>query len=164
MIDISKVEWEGLDGLGEELMREIRPRMEVALMKGGLMLEGAIKRKLTGGGRTGRIYKVSKTGELHVASAPGEPPAKLLGHLGGSVGHSDPVWGPVWEVSMDVGPGLGAKPKDGSADPGDAYARRMEFGGADNRGIMILPRPYMEPSVREEEPKIQAVWERMLGS
>ncbi len=162
MIDISKGEWEGLDDLAGELLREVKPMVELSLMKGGLMLEGTIKRMLTGA-RTGLPYKVSKTGALHIASAPGEPPAKLYGNLGGSVGHSEPVWEGS-EVSMDVGPGLGAKPKDGTADPGDAYARRMEYGGADKRGVMILPRPYMEPSAREAEPKMQALWERELGS
>ena len=159
MIDITKGEWEGLDGLGEELLHELRPHAERVNMKAALYLETTIKKKLSGS-RSGRTYKVSRTGKVHVASAPGEPPARMMGHLAGSIGHSQISWSGS-TVSQEVGPGLGHSPLDGSPDPSDSYARRLEFGGADSRGIIILPRPYMEPSVQEATPRMNAIFDEM---
>jgi len=159
MIKISKTEWTGLEGLDEELLRELRPHAARVNMKATLHLEATIKRKLSGS-RSGRTYKVSRTGQVHVASAPGEPPARMMGHLAQSIGHSDTSWfGST--VSQEVGPGLGHSPTDGSPDPSDSYARRLEFGGADSRGVIILPRPYMEPSVQEATPRMNAIFHEM---
>jgi hypothetical protein len=163
VIIISMSEWEGLDGMGEEALREIRPDVRRTLFQAGMLLQNTIKQTLTGRGRTGRLYKVSRKGRRHRASAPGEPPAVLYGALRNSVGHSNVEWD-GWEASMSVGPGLGTSPKDGSPDPGDAYARRLEYGGADNKGVMILPRPYMEPSVQKAEAPMNALFVRELGS
>jgi len=49
-----------------------------------LLAQREIQQQLTGQ-RTGAEYKVSKTGEAHVASAPGESPAVLSGDLRGSI-------------------------------------------------------------------------------
>lgn len=156
-------EWENLDELdAEELLSELRPVAVKAMKDSLLLFERTIKLKLTGT-RTGRSYRVSKTGALHVASAPGEPPARLFGNLVNSVGHSDPEWKGM-TLEGEVGPGLGQKPKGGEPDPSKAYARRLEFGGTDSRGVKIEARPYMEPSVQDAEPKMQDLWKRRLGS
>lgn len=162
MIDITAEEWTGLDGLGEEALREIRPQAERTVLKAELLLEKTVKETLKGK-RSGRTYKVSKTGALHVSSAPGEPPATLFGNLSQSVGHSEPEW-KGWTVEGRVGPGLGQSPTDGSPDPGKAYARRLEYGGADSRGVMIEPRPYMEPSARKAEPGMDRIFREGVGS
>lgn len=49
-----------------------------------LYAEAQIKRTLTGQ-RSGRVYKVSKTGKPHIASAPGEAPAVRTGDLRASI-------------------------------------------------------------------------------
>lgn len=151
---VTSDEWEGLDGLGEELLRELRPRAEQAVKRAAVYFEGELKKTLTGR-RSGRTYRVSRTGTLHVASAPGEPPAVLTGALRNSIGHSRPRWEGL-AVSSEVGTGLGA----GNAS--EAYARRLEFGGADSRGVYIAPRPYMAPTAERVEPVIGAMWERAL--
>ena len=162
MIDFTQGKWEGLDGLSDELLRELRPQAERTVMKASLHLEAAVKKQLTGA-RSGRTYKISKTGKLHVASAPGESPANMTGALRNSIGHSDPEWS-GWEVSQLVGPGLGQAPASGEPDPGKAYARRMEYGGVDSRGVNIEARPYMEPAVQESEAGMNRIFQEGIGS
>lgn len=158
MIDFDGGRWEGLDGLGQELLRQERPRAERGVMQGAIHLENQVKRTLTGA-RSGRIYRVSKKGAVHVASAPGEPPAVLYGNLRNSVGHSDLEWETPWVVVVLVGPGLGQKPRGGAPDPSRSYARRLEYGGVDSRGVLILPRPYMEPTVQRERATVHRLME-----
>lgn len=147
--------WEGLDGLGEEALQELRPEAEHNVLRAAIHLVNAIKVTLTGE-RSGRTYKVSKTGRLHVASAPGEPPAVLYGNLRNSIGMSAIRWEGM-TVTVEVGVGLGAKA--GNVDPERTYARRLELGGLDSRGVRILPRPYIEPTVVREEQALNALLE-----
>jgi hypothetical protein len=155
--------WEGLDGLGDEALNELRTSAEDAVRDAVVMLSGAIKETLSGA-RTGRAYRVSRTGRLHIASAPGEPPAVLYGNLRNSVGYSPPSWDATAAsatVSAEVGVGLGQKPTM-AVDPENTYARRMELGGVDSRGVRILPRPYMEPTMVRMEPRVDELLERTV--
>lgn len=154
MLGLGDSKWEGDIDLDAEL-RKMRPYAERAVVRAAVHLENEIKRTLTGG-RSGRPYKVSKTGALHIASAPGEPPAVLFDNLRGSVGRGQVRWA-GWVVGILVGPGLGQKPTDGSPDPAKSYARRLEYGGSDSRGIVILPRPYIEPTVQREQARIDQI-------
>lgn len=162
MINVGPGEWEGLEGLSESLLQEIRPEATIAMKEALVRFEGIIKETLTGA-RSGRSYKVSKTGRLHVASAPGEPPAVLFGNLRNSVGHNGPTWN-RWTVFGTVGVGLGQAPGGATPDPSRTYARRLELGGIDSRGVMIQARPYMAPSAVKAEPIIGALITRRLGS
>ena len=157
-IKIVAGEWANLQGLGDDILREARPRVEHVMKQALVYFEGAIKKKLTGK-RSGRTYKVSKTGALHVASAPGEPPAVLTGNFRNSVGHSGPTWD-SYSVGGEVGVGLGAKPAGGEQDPGETYARRLELGGIDSRGIMIERRPYIATTADEVEAVLTDLFER----
>lgn len=149
--------WEGLDGLSESLLAELRPEAEHRVKRALVHFANELKITLTGA-RSGRTYKVSKTGRLHVASAPGEPPAVLFGALRNSVGHSEPEWD-GWTIAGEVGIGLGKPPAGDRPDPETSYGPRLEFGGIDSRGIRILPRPYMEPTAVRVEPQIEAILE-----
>ena len=149
--------WTGLEGLGEEALAELRPKAERAVMKALLLYQRELKKTLTGK-RSGRKYKVSKKGKLHIASAPGEPPAVLFGNLLKSVGVTPPKWDGN-TIEGEVGIGLGVKPAGGVHDPAKTYARRLEFGGSDSRGIYIAPRPYLEPTSIRVEPQIEAILE-----
>lgn len=155
MIEFNAGEWIGLDNLDDELLEALKPDAERAVFLAGQHFANEIKVTLTGK-RRGRSYKVSKTGRLHVASAPGEPPAVLFDNLRGSVGHTDPKWEGL-AVSSEVGPGIAAGRK---ANVSKAYARRMELGGGDSRGVYIAPRPYMEPTAMRVEPEIGRIMER----
>lgn len=138
-------EWSGLEGMAQRELEKLRASSELAVDRAGAHLEAAVKRTLgpDGGVRTGIAYKVSKSGPLHIASAPGEPPAVLFGRLRQSITHSAPVWD-GWIVSTEVGSNV-------------VYARRMEWGGIDSRGIRILPRPYFAPTILREEEAIERI-------
>jgi hypothetical protein len=161
MINFDAGKWQNLDEISaDSLMKELRVPAEQAMKMALVRFEGIVKETLTGA-RSGRTYKVSQTGALHVASAPGEPPAVRMGNLRNSVGHS----GPRWEggtVSGEVGPGLGQAPSGDDPDPSKSYARRLELGGADSRGIMIEPRPYMAPSGLKAEPQMELIFRQFL--
>lgn len=158
MIGIRDSGWEGLEGMGEEALRELRGTAERSVLSAALYFVGQLKKTLTGR-RSGRTYRVSRTGALHVASAPGEPPAVLFGALRNSIGHTNPKW-EGWAVSSEVGTGLGI---GGGSDPSNAYARRLEFGGIDSRGVYIAPRPYMAPTEERVRPVIERRWESELS-
>lgn len=160
--------WENLDEIeADELLRELRPGAELAVKMAVVHMEGAVKKTLTGT-RSGRTYRVPMTrgrggaARLHVASAPGEPPAVMFGALRNSIGHGPPRWRGR-TVEAEFGPGLGQSPSTGP-DPSKSYARRLEYGGVDSRGIRILPRPYMEPTVQREEPRVDRILAREAGS
>jgi len=155
--DLSR--WTGLETIeAEALLEELRPKAERAVVAAGIYFSGAIKRTLTGT-RSGRAYRVSKRGPLHIASAPGEPPAVLFGNLRNSIGYSPPSW-EDWTVTVEVGVGLGQPPKGPAKDPETTYARRLEWGGVDVRGVRILARPYMEPTRLREQARVEQILER----
>ena len=159
MITVNASEWDGLKGMGEEILREMKPKAERLMWDAGTKFQAALKRKLSERG-SGRTYKVSRTGALHVASAPGEPPAVLFGALRNSMGFSRPRW-ESWTVSMEVGSGLGVG-ADGKESP--AYARRLEYGGVSYHphAIKIEARAYMAPVSLEMEPVLQKLFEAGL--
>jgi hypothetical protein len=86
----------------------------------------------------------------------------LFGILRNSVGHSKPKWD-GYTVEVEVGVGLGKRTRKGAPDPSTTYARRLEYGGADSRGVMILPRPYLEPSVQQAQVAMDKILNR-IGS
>jgi hypothetical protein len=151
-------EWEGLDGMMDETIEELRPKAALAMKRSVLRFESELKKTLTGK-RSGRTYRVSRAGNLHVASAPGEPPAVLFGALRNSVGHTEPKWRDRTTIEAEVGTGLGVT-SGGQESP--AYARRLEYGGADSRGVIIWARPYMAPTAERVDPIIEEILERAL--
>lgn len=168
MIRVEAGKWVNLDELdASDLLEELVTEARITTKEALIMLQNEVKETLTGQ-RTGRTYRVGARGvgsgtRTHVASAPGEPPAVLFDNLRGSVGHEGPRRrGMVFEG--EAGPGLGQDVKTGEKDPSKTYARRLELGGVDSRGIRILPRPYMEPSAKRAKPKIERLFARRLGS
>ena len=155
--------WEGLEGMGEDILQELKAKGDGLMMDAALVAVSTVKQTLTGA-RSGRTYKVSKTGKLHVASAPGEPPAILNDALRGSVWFTDPKW-EGWEIGFEFGPGLGTSIKadeDGKAIDVKTYAARLEYGGVDSRGVKIDARPYMAPSAERIEPQLEKLFEAGL--
>lgn len=140
-------EWRGLEGIGVEILETLRPKAEAAVVRVSNRFVQEIQKTLTGQ-RSGRTYKVSKTGKLHTASAPLEPPAVLTGRLRASWTRTEPVW-EGWTVSSEVGSNV-------------EYAQRLEFGGLDSRGVMIKPRPYLQPTIERMEPIAEAIFEKAL--
>lgn len=70
-------------------------------------------------------------------SAPGEPPARINGHLRGSLSPTGPV---------PTGSGF-----SGQLGPTAVYSRIQELGGRAGRGhsVTLPPRPYLAPTVRD---------------
>lgn len=159
MLDIKSVEWENLEGLGDELLEEMRPAAIDVMIRIGVLGTNELKKTLTGK-RSGRVYTVSRTGALHVASAPGEPPAVLFGNLRNSMGYSRPRWRGLI-IEIEIGSALG-QGSSGGRDVSDAYARRLEYGGTDSRGVYIAPRPYMDPTFERVDPRIDEMVRRFL--
>ena len=168
MIKVESRNWTGMEDIDSEaLLRDIRTEARIVTKEALLLFEREVKLTLSGQ-RSGQTYKVGERGlgsgqRQHVASAPGEPPAVLFGNLRGSVGHEGPHRR-SWGYEGEVGPGLGQDVTADERDAANSYARRLELGGVDSRGVRILPRPYMEPSARRARPKVHGLWERRLGS
>lgn len=158
MSDTAK--WEGLEGLSDELLEELLPDAIAVVEDAANYFVGELKTTLTGT-RTGRPYKVSKRGPLHIASAPGEPPAVLTGALRNSIGKEDVRVVDRVVIETNVGTGLGVT---ADRDLAPNYAARLEFGGVDQRGVRILPRPYMEPTALRVTPVIDAMFAERIGS
>jgi hypothetical protein len=159
MIGINAGEWEGLDGMGEEMLIAMKPAAEKAMWEGGARFQAELKTQLSGA-RSGKTYKVSKTGAPHTASAEGESPAVLTGNLRNSMGFSRPKWKAL-TLEMEVGSGLGVG-AGGKINP--AYAMRLEWGGVSSHPwpVYIAPRPYMEPTAQRMEPLLQSLFEARL--
>lgn len=161
MIGMEGGEWEGLDGLGEDVLEAMKPKAEKVMWEAGARFAAELKTTLTGA-RTGRSYRVSKSGRPHVASRPGEPPAVLTGALRNSMGFSRPKW-EGWTVGIEVGSGLGVG-ADGKKR--EVYDRLLEWGGIiqhpNGALIRILPRPYMAPTALKMEPIIDRLFEAGL--
>lgn len=110
--------------------------------KAGIHLQKEITKELTKVG-TGKAYKISKTGADHIASAPGEPPAVLTGHLSKSV--------MVEKDNENVYVGVKGVP----------YAKRLEFGffGRDSLGRLYVqePRPFFLSTFNRELENIKRI-------
>jgi hypothetical protein len=162
MIEI-RGEWSGIEGMGVAILQSLRPGAERAVLKAELLLVSETQKTLAGT-RHGRTYEITKTGRIHIASAPGEAPAVLNNRLRQSITFTDPKW-EGWTVSGEVGTNI-------------VYARRMEFGGVHTvrktvrvriagqwrtvkagTVIRILPRPWMAPTVARVEPMIHAIFD-----
>jgi len=89
--------------------------------------------------KTGIWYRVrsrsGKSRRWHQASAPYETHANLSGALRKSLG-----WKVYGSEMMEFGYGV--------TKPTTDYARRIELGGTDNRGITIKPRPSLENNTK----------------
>lgn len=90
--------------------------------------------------KTGRVYRVkSRSGRYrkHRSSAPGQTHANLSGDLRKSIG-----WKVYGTDKMEFGYGITKFVGNASA-----YARRIEEGGSDSRGIMIEARPSLKNNI-----------------
>src|SRR5690554_2285919 len=105
MIAVESGKWEGLEELEESLLAEVRPGAAHSVKQAAMHMQNEVKKTLTGA-RSGRSYRVSKKGAVHIASAPGEPPAVLFGNLRNSVGHEGPTLVTPLIAEAMYGPGL----------------------------------------------------------
>lgn len=144
---------EGWSGLTREIVAQTVEDATAAVGAAAKHIHGAVVEKLAGQ-RSGRIYRVPGTsGATHQASAPGEPPAVMLGDLRKYVNASTPkVEGPEVRASVGV---------DGAVVP---YARRLELGGRDSRGVFIARRPYLISTFLEQETRAHRIMQNIVGT
>ncbi len=142
---MARVEW------NSAAANKIQAAAEQQLVKIGLQMEGDIKKTFAPG--TGRTYMKGKNKNIvHVASAPGEPPAVDTGRLMNSISTN---WSQSGLSSGKVGPK--AASEDGVMNPGsDAnqfkvvvgtrvfYAPYLEFGSS-----RMAARPYFRQVVEK---------------
>lgn len=84
-------------------------------------------------------------------SAPGEPPAMILGGLKASVIVTPPTAVGPYRFEARVGPTA-------------VYSRIQELGGTAGRGAKLPPRPYLKPAVEAVRPKLTALfWSMWAG-
>jgi hypothetical protein len=88
---VIRMEWDldpgQLNGIGRDALEAQRPGILRAVTDATLHLLNALKMKVGGVGR-GRLYKRGKSGRMHQASAPGDPPARDLGNYVNSWDHN----------------------------------------------------------------------------
>lgn len=159
-----------LRGFGAGVEQETIPLMVLAVERGALMFEAEIKRVLTGQ-RTGRWYKVPGTlrsslktrktrrgrGRMYRASAPGEPPAVRFGQLRNAIVH-EPAKLYAAAGALIVSALVGVRkgyPR--------AIAEKLEVGGRNSNDTRFYARPYIRPARDRVEPKIEVLWNRLLG-
>lgn len=122
--------------LGEASKRPVRDE----LAAGALILQNGMRSGIQKGPKTGTVY--TRGSIEHQASAPGEYPASDTGRLANSISIDVRDQGDT----IAVGPGIASDV---------VYARRLEFGGTDSRGVTIEPRPYVRPTWRDNIKKIR---------
>lgn len=108
-----------------------------AMRKAALMVERDTKRSFSKIG-SGRVYKKGK--KIHIASAPGQPPAIDTGNLRASIQNKVGVRGlnVIGEVGSDM-----------------PYSLYLELGTR-----TMAKRPYLMPAVRKDKHKITNIFKR----
>jgi hypothetical protein len=156
---MADVEWrdEGLPEMIQEIFSQSVEAAKNAVDDAAGHLRESILITLSGQ-RTGIRYPVPGTSQAtYQASAPGEPPAVMVGNLRKSISASpatvdgDVVW-------SAVGPDEKVVP----------YARRLEYGGTsmarNGRPVYIAPRPYLRPTFIEQQSAMENILIRGAGA
>lgn len=128
-------------GLAEEILEDLRPRMERAVVEGaGIFAERT--RQLLGrpvereaaevafAKRSGDVVRLR--GSRRMGAEDGAPPRRDTGELQGSITTKPPRW-TKRSVRVEWGSPL-------------PQAGRLEWGGRDRTGRYIPPHPYMRPA------------------
>jgi HK97 gp10 family phage protein len=110
--------------------------VDYALRDGAFLVEATVKKKISGGSRSGVGYRVGK--KTSVRSAPGQPPKSDTGRLVSSITHEFSY------LNASVGTNV-------------IYAPYLELGTS-----KMAARPYLQPSLDENKDKISSLIESAL--
>lgn len=131
--------------MNPQFLGDVQARSKRALVAAGQAYLRAMAGTLSNSPpRHGREYRVGKSARVHVASAPGEPPALLTGDLRRRAGY---------RLASDAGDVVMVF---GSSVP---YARRLELGGG-----AIEPRPAWGMTLTATFPTLMEVYAKAFGS
>jgi len=133
-----------IDGLAEELEALVEEGQASVARTMNFVVRSTAQRarnKIRSGPKTGRTYG------SHQASAPGEAPADWTGYLASSISHTEITDNISSEAEVTV----------------DAtYADTLEFGGFNESGRYVEPRPFLYPSFMEALAEGEKVFDREL--
>lgn len=132
---------------GDEVRRIHVQELQRRLIEAAMHLQGEIIEKVSKPGY-GEIYRVPGTrNKTYTASAPGDPPATMLGNLKRNIVFETKFTNGELEVIVGV--------------RGVPYAKRLEFGfvGVDKRGRRYnqAPRPFFKPTYEEQRAKLKSI-------
>lgn len=121
----------------DAILSGLDPRGEELIAATARQVQGIVKDSMVSG--HGRTYKVSKSGALHQASAPGEPPAPDIGNLKNSI-EATQQRRLLWWVHDGV-----------------EYGLYLELGTS-----RMAPRPFMVPAVEKIRPQFYKRWAELF--
>ena len=151
---MSKIDGGSLEWHGQEFFL-LATRGTVTGMKKAAIYTQGVARKMIGGTGSGRTYRRGKSGKVHTASAPGQPPARDTGILTSSVSYDVKVKGPV--VTGRIGPDVDKiKGRAKTSDP--EYGLYLELGTRN-----MKRRPWLVPSVIKATPRIIRILRKAVG-
>ncbi len=135
---------------GREVFTVVTEANVAAMKKAGFMLERYIKKHFTVPG-TGRQYKRTKSGKVHRASKPFQPPSVDDGILKSSIANTVKKEGSgvVGEVGTDID--YIRAHSDAGTDVN--YGLYLELGT-----INMAPRPFLRPALKKNEAIIEAIF------
>lgn len=138
-----RLEMDGLEQLLSALRaagKDATDEVAKAVTKTALDVDRDIKKRMQQSPASGRVYRRGKgrnRSRLHRASAPGQAPAIDTGRLINSIMFRQET------------------PLTATVSSNAIYARRLEYGGTDSRGVYIAPRPAWRPAVMMHEDKFR---------
>lgn len=134
----ARVKIEGLDNILKQMdaLADLAPSTRAPLKRGmrnaTTIVAKYARALLRAPGRTGRLYRIEGRAGFHQASAPGEPPAKILGNIVRSIGTT-----------------LSKKGFSGRVKTGDPKAHIEEYGSVHQE-----PRPFLRRALADKSHEV----------
>ena len=143
----------------KELVKKVVDKGTQAISKACFMVEGDVKQSMKGVG-SGREYK--RRGIIHIASAPGHPPAVDTGRYWSSISSN---WSGSGMARGKVGPqaesndGIGqpTKKMTGVVGSNVIYGPYLELGTS-----KMKPRPHLRVALHRNEKKIAKLFKNLI--
>ena len=108
---------------------------------------------------SGRAYKRTKSGKVHRASTPGQPPAIDMGILRASI--ASKVKKKTLTVDGMVGPDIEKIAAKAEAGTDVNYGFYLEYGT--KGGSRIAARPFLRPAIRRTRRRVMKIFKRANG-
>ena len=117
----------------QDVLKDYLRETKILVGRAGNLVRNTAVQSITEGGKSGVTYELYNPRRTHTASAAGEPPASDTGYL-------------VNNIYLDIDTdGLGA-----SVESRAEYSSFLEFGTS-----KMAARPFMQPALEENRPKIR---------
>ena len=117
----------------QDVLKDYLRETKILVGRAGNLVRNTAVQSITEGGKSGVTYELYNPRRTHTASAAGEPPASDTGYLVNNI---------YLDIDVD---GLGA-----SVESRAEYSSFLEFGTS-----KMAARPFMQPALEENRPKIR---------